>query len=40
MLLADISMVDVLCKRADVVGEIIPATPETISPALNPTIKR
>ena len=40
MLLVLIHRVDVLCRRADVVGGMIPATPNTISPVLMPTIMR
>ena len=34
MLLVLIHRVDVLCRRADVVGGMIPATPKMISPVL------
>ena len=40
MLLVLIHRVDVLCRRADVVGGMIPATPKMISPVLIPTIMR
>ena len=40
MLLVLIHKVDVLCRRADVVGGMIPATPKMISPVLIPTIMR